>query len=449
MEPVGLVEPVEVGDEDRSAGRSGRPRLVGIDLARGLAIIGMFGAHTLVTVELGWQPSTWAGVVHGRSSILFATLAGVSLALMSGGRRAVGGAALRDARTRVLVRAALLYALGAFLALFGTVAVILEVYAVLLVVALPFLRWSARRLLVLAGVLAVVGPLARSLVVLLVESQGVYPTGFLEIVLTGTYPGLVWIAFVLLGLGVGRLDLTSRLVRVRVVVAGLLLAVVGYAGGAVSAQATGLDGDQGYSGSDSWSSGSDSWSGSSSVDAVAEGVPGDTVDLSDSICYPEGGGYVYCEPSSWSEGADDEWSEDEWSEGEGEPALVRGLAMLVGAAPHSGTPFEVAGSGGVALLVIGLCLLAPRPVRRVLSPVAAAGTLALTLYTAHIVALSLGGAWVYERPAVFFGLLVLGALVLAVVWRRWFGQGPLERLVSSVSRRAAAPPAPSAHMRDD
>src|SRR5690606_26645416 len=58
-----------------------RGREPGIDLARGLAVFGMFAAHLLVTAPcFSWSdPGTWTAAVHGNSSILFATLAGVSL----------------------------------------------------------------------------------------------------------------------------------------------------------------------------------------------------------------------------------------------------------------------------------------------------------------------------------------------------------------------------------
>ena len=53
------------------------PRLFGLDAARGLALLGMFAAHTLAT--------TGETVVDGRSAILFATVAGASLGLITGG----------------------------------------------------------------------------------------------------------------------------------------------------------------------------------------------------------------------------------------------------------------------------------------------------------------------------------------------------------------------------
>ncbi|OUD84500.1 hypothetical protein BC477_16790 [Clavibacter michiganensis subsp. michiganensis] len=71
-------------------------RLRGIDAARGLAVLGMMAAHVAVprTLELD-EPATWLAITDGRSSILFATLAGLSIALMSGRERPVDGATSR------------------------------------------------------------------------------------------------------------------------------------------------------------------------------------------------------------------------------------------------------------------------------------------------------------------------------------------------------------------
>ena len=62
----------------------GPSRLQGIDLARALAVCGMFAAHLIaLPLPVIGDPATWIGVAGGRSSILFATLAGVSLALIT------------------------------------------------------------------------------------------------------------------------------------------------------------------------------------------------------------------------------------------------------------------------------------------------------------------------------------------------------------------------------
>ena len=61
-------------------------RLVGIDVARCLALLGMVSTHVLVPVtdegEIAWAQD----LAGGRAAALFAVLAGVSLALLSGRR---------------------------------------------------------------------------------------------------------------------------------------------------------------------------------------------------------------------------------------------------------------------------------------------------------------------------------------------------------------------------
>jgi uncharacterized membrane protein YeiB len=219
-------------------------RIVGVDVARGLAVLGMFGAHVGVQQSFDWlEPSTWSDVVNGRSSILFAVLAGVSIAIISGRRDAGGarepleGQPLVQARLRILVRAALIFAIGAVLELLGTpVAVILPYYAVLFVLSLPFLRWRPRRLFVLAGLVAVIMPVAVVIPRLPGDAIGFGPGQVLvDLLVTGYYPVLVWMAFLLAGLGIGRLELGAIAVQWRMLVAGVILAVAGY-GSAAAAQ---------------------------------------------------------------------------------------------------------------------------------------------------------------------------------------------------------------------
>ena len=79
--------------------------------------------------------------------------------------------------------------------------------------ALPFLRWSLRHLLLPAAGLAVVAP-PMSLLLAQVAVANEAETAFASLVLTGAYPALGW-AFVLVGLALGRLDLSARRVRVQ------------------------------------------------------------------------------------------------------------------------------------------------------------------------------------------------------------------------------------------
>lgn len=203
----------------------GEGRLAGIDMARGAAVIGMFAAHMLALPDLAWaDPSTWAGAVDGRPSILFATLAGVSIALFSGGRHP---RATPDVRIRLLVRAGLIWALGIALSLMPVpIIVILPAYAVLFLCAIAVLGWAPRALFSLAAAIAVAGPFA---------VQGLNALGWRETAAGGlayhlvgwNYPFVLWAAFVAGGMAIGRLRVRRLRVQVRLLLVGAGLALVG------------------------------------------------------------------------------------------------------------------------------------------------------------------------------------------------------------------------------
>ncbi|MCR2794435.1 DUF1624 domain-containing protein [Microbacterium sp. zg.Y625] len=223
---------------------NGPGRLAGIDLARGLAIVGMLAAHLLD----GDAPDTptWAGVADGRSSILFATLAGVSLGIVTGGRQPLAGAAMRTARARLAVRAAALYAIGILLIATGVpVYVILPAYALLFLLGIPFTGLGSRALLCTAAVVALVMPFVQAWL----DGAPFWGTAVGEQValLVGWhYPFPVWIAFILAGMGLARLDLDVAATQLRLVFAGGVLAVVGYGVALVS-------------GADEWAEASSLW----------------------------------------------------------------------------------------------------------------------------------------------------------------------------------------------
>jgi uncharacterized membrane protein YeiB len=356
-------------------GRGHQPgRVVGLDVARALAVFGMFGAHVgSLADDVDASPSTWLGVAWGRSSILFAVLAGVSIALLSGRTTPIAGGDLVRARMRILVRAVWVFAIGGVLDSLGAgLDVILGVYAVLFVLALPFLRWPPRRLLLAAGVLAVLSPPAVMVLAQFITANGADEAPFPVLAVTGFYPALIWWTFILVGLAVGRCDLASRRVRTTLLAAGAGLAALGYGLGWVTTQW--------------WADG-----------RLSEGPY-------DGDVHP--GGYE--------------------------------LAWLSGASPHSGTTFEIVGSVGVALMVIAVCLVLAERLPRVTFPLAAVGSMALTVYTAQVVAIWLIGAdeYVDNGPWLAF---VLVSLVLATAWRLVLGRGPLERLLTWSSTLAARP----------
>jgi uncharacterized membrane protein YeiB len=354
----------------------GVSRITGLDIARGLAILGMFAAHVLLHDEFDWQtPATWVGVVDGRSAATFAVLAGVSIAIISGGMSPATGRALSRARMRIFVRAGLIFVLGALLTSLDTnVYIILEYYALVFVMALPVLRWSPRRLFVVAGVLAVISPIAQIVLTRIADEASMALTVPVFYLVTGHYPAIVWFVFVLVGIGIGRLPLRQTGTAVRMLAAGVGLAIAGYGVGTV-ATALAPAGSQ-------------------------EMAPGDQV------------------------------------AGDG----LFDLTPLLTALPHSGSPFELVGATGFALALIAICLLAARPLRVALIPLAATGSMALSAYTAQIVALAIigDGYWQFgNNNAGLYLTLALGTLIACTVWARLLGRGPLERLLSWLSTRAA------------
>ena len=357
--------------------RAGMPRVVGLDVARALAVFGMLGAHLgVVAPDVAASPSTWSGVVNGRSSILFAVLAGISVALLSGRTTPVSGDDLVRARVRILVRAAWVFAIGGVLEALGTdIDVILGVYAVLFVLALPFLRWSPRRLLLVAGLLVVVTPPADLVLTQFVVATNAYDTPFASLAVTGAYPALIWWSFILVGLAVGRCDLTSAPVRMRLLAAGAALAVIGYGGGWLSTQ----------------------W---------------------------------------WAAGRPQTWPIEDTARPEtSDPVL------LTGAFPHTGTTFEIVGSVGVALVVIAVCLVVADRLPRTVFPLAAVGSMALTAYAGGIIAVTITGTLDYTTNHAWLVFVVV-TTAAATLWRLFLGRGPLERLLTWSSLRAAGQMAP-------
>jgi uncharacterized membrane protein YeiB len=72
----------------------------------------------------------------------------------------------------------------------------------------------------------------------------------------------------------------------------------------------------------------------------------------------------------------------------------------------------------------------------------------LTVYSAH--AFVLATPLLRDNDLALWLVLVAGALVFAVLWNRWMGQGPLERLVAIGADRArrAALAAPARSRRE-
>ncbi|MBO0925139.1 DUF1624 domain-containing protein [Cellulomonas sp. zg-ZUI199] len=207
-------------------------RIVGVDTARGVAVLGMVTAH--VGPGDAWRtlpPGGWAQLADGRPSALFVLLAGVGLALLSGGADPVDGTRLVQARLRILVRAVLLVVLGTALVLLETpVVVILVVYAGLFAAGVVALRWPRWALVVAAVLVALVGPPLRRGLAGWVEVVDARPLDLVTVLVGQYYPAVVWIAYVLVGLAVGRSDLRSGRTHAALALWGAALVLLGHGG---------------------------------------------------------------------------------------------------------------------------------------------------------------------------------------------------------------------------
>ncbi|MEU5153140.1 heparan-alpha-glucosaminide N-acetyltransferase domain-containing protein [Glycomyces sp. NPDC021274] len=418
------AEPEAPPARDASLGR-----LLGIDAARALAVFGMYYAHVgPFPNETGTWKSFLMEIPHGRSSALFATLAGLSLVLLAGGSRPKTGRPMRQTVVRIAIRSVLLLALGSWLVSLGTsIVVILAYYGLFFLLALPFIKLRARTLAIIAVVVGIGGPV-------LIQWLWTVDTGWMDafdakdplamwsgegltaLLFNGTYPGLAWMAYVFAGMAIGKLDLTRLAIQVRLLIIGPALALLGYGG--------------------AWLIGKALPSAGTAADSSVADASWKQFDQA---------------MSKALEGTDSaNWGKEEWKAFDAEHASIWELApvdkttggggggfdwtSLVSASPHSNMPLELAGNIGVACTVIaGLVFLLGRfaKLRFWFAPLIAVGSMSLTAYVAHIAAVwylvdhpanGVGYATGWRMWAVF----VVTMLIFAPIWKRFLKRGPLE-----------------------
>ncbi|MER6091054.1 DUF418 domain-containing protein [Streptomyces bluensis] len=371
-------------------------RLVGVDLARALAVFGMYVVHIGPPLSATTGVASWIRYMSdGHSSVLFATLAGFSLMLLAGRREPKTGQAGRQARARIAIRAVILLALGTVMAMEYGGVIILGFYGVYFLLALPLVRLGARSLAIIAAAFALVTPqLAFVLTSLLTPSvqqsintydplRHLSEVGVLDLVLTGFYPALTWMSFVIAGMALGRLDLSCGTIQKRLAALGATLTAAAYGMSLLLA-------------------------GKGALRSLAEDGP-------------SSGG-------SGSMPADAGWFPD------------MSASFLLKAGPHSGTTFDIIGSVGIAILVIVGATVAmdrlPR-LRRLAKPVIAVGTMSLTAYVGHFLAqtaLTTPAGTGTQQSWLPLIMYILAAILFAAIWSRFFRRGPLEYLLNAATK---------------
>ncbi|MDO5084532.1 MAG: heparan-alpha-glucosaminide N-acetyltransferase domain-containing protein [Arachnia propionica] len=433
-----------------------RPRVRGLDAARGLAVLGMVVAHTVLTPASPGDPVALLNFANGRSAILFATIAGVSLAIMSGGRRRLEGTELMQARLTILGRAIVLLFLAGGLSLIPTsVQVILASYAFWFILALPALRWRPRTLLIVAACHATLG----SFLVMAMPTWfplwggGGTDNAFVPLMIASSvYPAFVWMGFVLAGLALGRYGLDNVVALRNFLIVGLVL-FIGFAAPFLI-EARSLDPLFAQNGnpSSSISEGGEDYPGPEEnwcLDASGTALKScsleelekqlETMTEEQFASYEKLINEKLGIDESLPEPGDPE--EDDRFPSIFDPTRPVDIKLAVwNFAPHSGTPFESFSSGGLALATIaGLVLLGRIAWSRfVLWPLTGVGAMALTAYVVHIIALTSIG--MQPDELLVAGGLALGLVVLCSLWLRVFTSGPLEQLTGAVADRLAGRP---------
>ncbi|WP_456515211.1 acyltransferase family protein [Agrococcus sp. UYP33] len=392
---------------------SGSARWVGIDLARLVAVAGMMASHTLAFSEPEPGPGVVA-LIDGPPSTLFAVLGGVSVALAARSRLQAGqrAAAVRATIARGLV----VLVLGLLLApIASAVYVVLAPFGLAIAAASVFLllpTWAVAAVaLVLAGSAGWLVAVARDRLGVLRETSSIVtlvadPPGTLQdIALTGVYPALVWLVYLLIGMLVARALAAARS-RGRERPALIALAGVGAA-------------------------------------LVALGVAASELGLRlIGARYPGGPELA---------------RDDLLANGYGAVPGVEPVWQLL-AAPHTGTPADIARTVGIALVVIALLSLVvialPRGSARAIEPLRAAGAAPLSIYVVHVTLLSAlvplaqGPAGWLAAGWLAWALQVGIAIALGAVLASAGARGPLETVAGRCADAAAgrareAPPSAS------
>lgn len=382
------------------ASRSATPwrpdRVVALDIARMIALLGMFSEHLL----MGNAPEAVLAVVTGFPSTMFAVLGGASAAVST--RTLIRAGRPAAACLSVAVRGLLIATIGLILGAVPLVIVmVLSYYGFALIALACVLRLPTWALGCLAAALSLAGPhlilwaRATGAAGAIASPSFASPLEFLQtIVFTGFYPAITWFTYMLIGLCAGRAVISGR-ARIHVAAAlfipGLLMFIAGFISDILSRAAV--------------------------IDTlVADGTSAQTAHklVENGYGTPLGSGW---------------------------------LALLSGA-PHTGTTADIMRTAGMALVVFGALLMAiPRDSAKLPLPgkiIARAGSAPLTIYILHFfgfyallliaILADSSGVWVFGPVGI--AIHTLAALGVGTYLLLTDRRGPLETLISRIVRGA-------------
>jgi uncharacterized membrane protein YeiB len=195
-----------------------KKRIIGIDVARALAVIGMIIVN--FKVVFGETGDSWlkpfANFFYGKAAAVFVVLAGVGLALMTNTAfKTQNPEKLKRGRTRILKRAIFLFVVGLSYSWIWP-ADILHFYGIYMLLTLFFINRPTKQILIGTAALILIFPI---LIVFFDYEQGwifeifhytdfwTFEGFFRNLFFNGFHPVIPWAAFMLFGLWYGRQNL--------------------------------------------------------------------------------------------------------------------------------------------------------------------------------------------------------------------------------------------------
>jgi hypothetical protein len=200
----------------------------------------MMAADVFDQVDDKAPPAALAQTVRSHAAAAFVVVAGISLARSFGGDQQLHGRGRIVIRAVIAVQAVLVVVIGLVLGFSKHTTVILAYYGLLCLLTIPILGCRPKLLARIAALMMVVAPI---IVTATVDSGAPGPEGNLTftsliadpsglitaLFVTGFYPVLSYLAFIIAGLAIGRLDMSSAQAVPRLLVGGLALALIGWA----------------------------------------------------------------------------------------------------------------------------------------------------------------------------------------------------------------------------
>lgn len=369
---------------------------VGLDVARGFALIGMFAVHILPAYNAEANRATLQWLLFaGTSSALFGVLAGAGLAFTTGGAFPYQGRRLVQSHVQIVLRSVILLAIGFAVNQAPLVTYnILVYFAITFVLAIPFTMMRIRHVGLVGIGFMVLLPFVRFWVHGQTKNMGYFPNPQLQdlladpfgvlntLAVSGVYPAFTWLAFITIGIGVGRLI-------VRWPGAPLFLFTFGGLAYAIIRPISIFveRSERGYA----------------MISASFPGVSEDGVD--DFIVFGPTGQFP-----------------------------TDSLGWIISGSPHGETPFALLMGATAAVATIGFFMLVTRHSPGILDPLATVGRIPATIYLSHL--LLLAYVAVGLNPWKLFAVQLVLAFGFAYLWRVLFRQGPVEWGMSTFAKLA-------------